>query len=131
MPNLFNPSSMAISLSDSLNLNSPAPVIDVSPSAKLAAIDKIGISSIILGIDFSSIFIPLKAEEETSISATSSPQQIEWFLILMSEPIFLRISSNVNLVSLIPTFLIVIELSLVMSAATIKNDAEEKSPTTE
>ena len=75
--------------------------------------------------------MPLKAEEETSISATSSPQHIERFLILISEPIFLRISSNVNLVSLIPTFLIVIELSLVISAATIKNDAEEKSPTTE
>ena len=68
----FNPSAIAWSLSDSFTRSSEAPFMLVSPFAKDAAIENIGISSIMLGIISSGTSTPTNSDENTSKSPTSS-----------------------------------------------------------
>jgi hypothetical protein len=69
-----------------LTRNSSASDIDVSPSAKAAAILKIGISSIMFGITSPLMLIPLKEEDLTYMSPTSSFDVSFWFLISIILP---------------------------------------------
>ena len=68
----MSPSEIAFNRSDSLTLNSDALVIFVVPNANDAAMLRIGISSIILGIISSGMFMPFKVEDFTNISPTFS-----------------------------------------------------------
>jgi hypothetical protein len=113
-----------------LTRNSSASDIDVSPSAKAAAILRIGISSIMFGITSPLILMPLSEDDLTYISPTSSFDLSFWFLISINPPIDIRTSINPHLVGFKPTFLITIFDSLAIKPATIKNAADEKSPTT-
>ena len=69
----LRPSPIASNLSDSFTLNSLASEIFVIPSAQAAAILKIGISSIILGIMSPPIFMPLNCDDLTIKSPAFSP----------------------------------------------------------
>jgi hypothetical protein len=69
-----------------LTRNSSASDIDVSPSAKAAAMLRIGISSIMFGITSPLMLIPLKEEDLTYMSPTSSFDISFWFLISINPP---------------------------------------------
>ena len=73
MPIFLKPSDTACSRSDSFTLNSAASHINVSPSANAAAIDKIGISSMMFGIISPDNCTPFNFDFLTTKSAHGSP----------------------------------------------------------
>ena len=87
MPNFNSPSEIAFNRSDSFTLSSAASLIIVSPSANAAAIDKIGISSIILGIIDPSRITPDSVDGRTIKSAIGSPDYSLAFLTSILAPI--------------------------------------------
>ena len=100
------------------------------PSAHEAAILKIGISSIILGMIAPPISTPCNEDDLISKSPISSLHSVFWFKICILAPIDFRTDSKPDLVLFNPTFLIKISEFLAIRPATIKNEAEEKSPAT-
>ena len=102
----------------------------VCPSAKEAAILKIGISSMIFGIMLFGTFIPSNCEDFTIMSPQSSLQVFVLLSISIFAFIFNKTSNKPDLVLFNPTFLIITSEFLEIKAATIINAADEKSPTT-
>ena len=93
--------------SDSLTLNSSAPLIIVLPSACVAITAKIGISSIKLGTLLFSMLIDLNFLFLMKISLTHSPPSKFSESMSTSTPIDLIVLKNSNLVGLVSKFLII------------------------
>ena len=84
----------------------------------------------IFAIIFPLTSTPFNFEDLTAISPTTSLHKVLSFFISILPPISMRMFISPHLVGLSPTFLICNSASSAISAATIKNAAEEKSPTT-
>ena len=124
------PDAIASSLSDSFTRSSLASFITVLPLAAEAAMLRIGISSMIFGIMEPPISVPFKDDDMTSISPTFSLHFICSFKIFICAPIFFNTPIRPHLLSFKPTFFIRILEFFAIKPATIKKDADEKSPAT-
>ena len=113
--------------SDSLTLNSLAPVKIVSPSAQLAATNITGNSSIAKGTKCSGISIPLSFDEQILMSAISSPASNRSLISSILAPINRRISITPVLVGLTFTANKVISASFAILAATMKKAEDDMS----
>ena len=121
---------MANNLSLSLWRNSSIPKNSESPVANNEAINKIGNSSIRLGIREAPTLQGFNCEEETLKSPTSSLPNFLIFSIFISASMEFKTSKRAILVEFKPTSLIKIEESGVINAPTIMKAADEKSPGT-
>ena len=110
---------MANNLSLSLWRNSSTPKNSESPVANNEAINKIGNSSIRLGISDASTLQDFNCEEETLKSPTSSLPNFLKFSIFISASIEFKTSKRAILVEFKPTSLIKTEESGVINAPTI------------
>ena len=126
---LINPSSvfMAFILSVSFTLSSRASLMTVSPSEKQAATARTGSSSIALGITSPLISTPFRSLDFTSISATGSHPESEKFTTSISPPMSRRMSITPERRGFTPTFFKRSSESGFMSAATMKNAADDIS----
>ena len=119
---------MAFILSDSLTLSSSAPLISVIPSAWVARTHNIGNSSMREGIESFPILTALRSPAVLQrMSATGSPETSLILLNSTTAPISFITSSNPVLVGFIPTPLINTSEPGTITAAAMKNAAEEKS----
>ena len=117
-PNLPRLSTVAFIRSDSFTLNSTASLISVDPSAKQAASEIIGNSSMTLGITDPSILIPFISLVVAVMSATGSPPSSLSFEIDIFPFIAFKTSITPMRVGFIPTFLSVMDASGWQQAAT-------------
>src|SRR3989442_6284690 len=129
-PRRRNSVAMVAIRSLSFTRSSSAPLTMVSPWAQAAATQRIGNSSIVLGIRSGPIVNPCRGAERTRRSATGSPACTRGFRSSMRAPISCRTSRTPFRVGLTPTPVIVTSDSETSEAATRKKAAAERSPAT-
>ncbi len=122
---------MAVILSVSLTRSSRASRMVVRPSARAAATQIAGNSSMARGTTLPEMAIPFKCEERTRMSATGSPESSRWSSSSICPPMSRRISITPVRVGFTPTFRISSSEPGVVSAATMKKAADEISAGTE
>ncbi len=129
-PLSLRPVATAARRSLSLTRSSSRPFITVAPSAKAAATARTGYSSIIDGARSSGTVTPLRDEERTRRSATSSPPARRGFMTSISAPISCSVRIRPVRVGFISTLRMVTSEPGTRSAATSGKAVEDGSPGT-